>query len=56
LLGRATIIAGKITPVGKETDRRWEQGEDPSMIDPKILLYETAGKKNTVCHWRQTVN
>ena len=27
-------------PVGKETDRRWEQGEDPSMIDSNIYTYE----------------
>lgn len=40
LLGRATITAGNLIPVGKETDRHWEQGEDPSMIDPRILIYE----------------
>jgi hypothetical protein len=40
LLQRATISAGKIVPVGKETDRRWEQGEDPSMIDSDIYVYE----------------
>ena len=33
LLLRAKITAGDLVPVGKETDRRWEQGEDPSMID-----------------------
>ena len=27
--------------MGSETDRRWEQGEDPSMLDSKIHLYET---------------
>jgi hypothetical protein len=41
LLGRATIVAGKITPVGKEPDRHWEQGEDPSMLDYRIHVYET---------------
>jgi len=40
LLLRAKIIAGKLVPVGKETDRRWEQGEDPSMIDPAIHVFE----------------
>jgi hypothetical protein len=35
------IVAGKLVPVGKETDRRWEQGEDPSMLDPETHLYET---------------
>lgn len=29
LLQRARITAGKLVSVGKETDRRWEQGEDP---------------------------
>jgi hypothetical protein len=40
LLQRAEITAGRLIPVGKETDRRWEQGEDPSMIDSDIYVYE----------------
>lgn len=40
LLQRARITASKLVPVGKETDRRWEQGEDPSMIDSDIYVYE----------------
>jgi len=44
LLGRARIVAAKIAPVGKETDRRWEQGEDPSMLEPGIHLYEAKSK------------
>jgi hypothetical protein len=40
LLQRATINAKKIVPVGKETDRRWEQGEDPSMLDSDIYIFE----------------
>jgi hypothetical protein len=40
LLQRATISAGKIVPVGKETDRRSEQGEDPSTVDSDIYVYE----------------
>lgn len=40
LLQRATINAGKIVPVGKETDRRWEQGEDPRMVESDIFVYE----------------
>jgi hypothetical protein len=39
LLRRTEITAGKIVPVGKETDRRWEQGEDPSMIDSDTYVY-----------------
>jgi hypothetical protein len=41
LLGRTRIFAHKISPVGKETDRRWEQGEDPSMLEPSIHRFET---------------
>jgi len=43
LLRRARITAGSLIPVGKETDRHWEQGEDPSMIDTSILVYEMPG-------------
>jgi hypothetical protein len=44
LLLRARIIAGKLVPVGKETDRRWEQGEDPSMLDSQVYIYEKQRK------------
>jgi hypothetical protein len=44
LLQRATIVARQLVPVGKETDRHWEQGEDPSMLDPKIQVYGQTGK------------
>jgi hypothetical protein len=36
LLRRTSILAGEIIPVGKETDRHWEQGEDPSLVDFKV--------------------
>lgn len=36
LLRRSSILAGEIVPVGKETDRHWEQGEDPSLVDFKV--------------------
>jgi hypothetical protein len=36
LLSRVSIVAGDIVPVGKETDCRWEQGEDPSLVDFKV--------------------
>jgi hypothetical protein len=44
--GRQSVpgIAGNIVPVGKETDRRWEQGEDPSMVDCDIYVYEKRTK------------
>ena len=44
LLRRSSIVAGQIIPVGKETDRRWEQGEDMSMLDFKVLEYRPSGK------------
>jgi hypothetical protein len=44
LLGRARIVARSLIPVGKETDRHWEQGEDPSMLDPKTQIYGPSGK------------
>ncbi len=44
LLMRAKITAGKLVPVGKETDRRWEQGEDPSMMDFNVQVYGVSGK------------
>jgi hypothetical protein len=36
-------VAGQIIPVGKETDRRWEQGEDMSMLDFRVLEYRPSG-------------
>jgi hypothetical protein len=44
LLRRTKIVAGRVIPVGKETDRRWEQGEDPSMIDSDIYIFEKRTK------------
>lgn len=44
LLLRAKIVAGKLVPVGKETDRKWEQGEDPSMLDSQVHVCEKQRK------------
>jgi hypothetical protein len=44
LLQRATVTASNIVPVGKETDRRWEQGEDPRMVDSDVFVYENRSK------------
>jgi len=44
LLKRASVAAGQIVPVGKETDRRWEQGEDMSLVDFQMLEYHSTGK------------
>jgi hypothetical protein len=39
LLGRTWITAREIIPVGKETDRHWEQGQDPSLLDFRLKEY-----------------
>ena len=44
LLQRARIIASKISPVHKETDRKWEHGEDPSMLEPGLHVLESQKK------------
>jgi hypothetical protein len=44
LLLRSKIIARQLVPVGKETDRRWEQGEDSSMVDFKVTEFRTTSK------------
>lgn len=44
LLKRAWVVAGEIVPVGKETDRHWEQGEDMSLLDFRVLEYRPLRK------------
>jgi len=44
LLRRTPIIAGEVVPIGKETDRRWEQGEDPSLVDFKLHEYSKTAR------------
>jgi len=44
LLKRAHVIAGDIRYVGKETDRKWEAGEDPSALEFKATEYGRSGK------------
>jgi len=39
LLQRAHIIAGDLRYVGKETDRKWEEGDDLSVLDFKTTEY-----------------
>jgi hypothetical protein len=39
LLRRETIVAHKIASIGKETDRNWDQGGDPSILDFKLKEY-----------------
>jgi hypothetical protein len=42
LLQRSSVIAASRRYVGKETDRRWEQGEDLSLAEFKTLEYQSA--------------
>ena len=39
LLRRTPLTAAGFRYIGKETDRRWEQGEDFSLLDPLVLEY-----------------
>ena len=44
LLKRAHIVAGEIRYVGKETDRRWEEGEEISVLEFTATEYGRKGK------------
>jgi hypothetical protein len=44
LLKRAHVSAGDVRYVGKETDRKWEEGEDPSVLDFTATEYGRTGK------------
>ena len=44
LLRRAHIIAGEFRYVGKETDRRWEEGDDLSILEFKATEYGRSAK------------
>ena len=40
LLKRSSVVAASRRYVGKETDRRWEQGEDLSLVEFKAFEYQ----------------
>ena len=44
LLQRAHVIAGDFRYVGKETDRKWEEGDDLSLLEFKTTEYGRTGK------------
>lgn len=44
LLQRAHIIAGGLRYVGKESDRKWEEADDPSILEFKMVEYGRTGK------------
>jgi len=39
LLKRAHIVAGELRYIGKETDRKWEEGDDASVLEFKATEY-----------------
>ena len=44
LLQRAHVIANwPPVYIGKESDRHWEEGEDPSLLDPSTIIYKRKG-------------
>src|SRR5262249_23556062 len=43
LLQRSSIMAGRLRFVGKETDRRWTEGEDPSLLTFAPVEYLSSG-------------
>lgn len=44
LLKRPSIFAKGVVPIGKETDRHWEQGDDPSQINFKVKEFRKKKK------------
>ena len=44
LLGRAHVIAGEIRYVGKETDRKWEEGDEISILEFAATEYGRKGR------------
>jgi hypothetical protein len=44
LLKRAHVIAGEIRYVGKETDRKWEEGDEISIVEFTATEYGRKGK------------
>ena len=44
MLKRARVIAGGIRYVGKETDRKWEEGDEINLLDFAATEYGRKGK------------
>ena len=44
VLKRAHVIAGEIRYVGKETDRKWEEGDEISLLDFSATEYGRKGR------------
>jgi hypothetical protein len=44
LLQRAHIVAGELRFIGKETDRKWEEGDEISILEFRTTEYGRSGK------------
>lgn len=44
LLQRARVVAGELRYVGKETDRKWEEGDEISILEFKTTEYGRSRK------------
>lgn len=44
MLQRAQIVAGEIRYLGKETDRKWEEGEEIGLLEFAAIEYGRKGK------------
>ena len=44
VLQRARVTAGRLRFVGKETDRHWDQGDDLSLVQFKVMEYQPTAK------------
>ena len=47
LLGRVHVTAGALRRIGKETDRRWEEGDDLESLLYEPIVYEQKNEKAT---------
>ena len=45
VLRRAHVTAGRLRFVGKETDRHWDQGDDLSLMQFKVMEYQPTATK-----------
>ncbi len=56
LLQRAHVIAGELRYVGKETGRKWEEGDDISILEFKTTEYGRAKKLATPAELRDEIS
>jgi hypothetical protein len=54
LLRRVHVVATDVVPVCKETDRRWEEGEDISLIDSTVKVFHRAKGMVVADRWTRS--